>query len=177
MKVNRRSFLKHLGALGALALMSPTGAIQAIVPKEDWGVLAARSMKETIDADIIAGVRGQAIAEEFLKYCHNRPRGDVGRSVCAVETVISENTFGRLMRGMSIGKDRRRAKYFNCMLNDNLMLTGQQFEWFCKDALTQIKLAWTHDSRRKWSKPWGTAPRTLTLQEAERLMRSRAGRS
>lgn len=157
MKVNRRSFLKQLGALGALALVSPTGAIEAIVPKEHWGP-----------------VKGEAIAEQFLKYCHNRPRGDVGRSVCAVETIISETTFGRLVRGLSVGRDKRSMKYFNYMYDDNLMLSGHQFERFCEDALTQIKLAWKHDRRyNKWSKPWGTAPPTLTHRQAESRMRSR----
>ena len=162
----RRTFLKQLGALGALALVSPTGAIQAIVPKARVSLAG----KEAVDAEILESIRGQAIAEEFLKYCHNRPRGHVGRSVCAVETVISERSFGRLVRGLTIGKDRRTAKYFNYMIDDNLMLSGKEFEHFCNDALKQIELAWTHDPRRKWRKPWGTAPPTINFKQAQYIV-------
>jgi len=171
MNTSRRTFLKQLGALGAFALISPTGAIQAIVPKAPVSLAGMAA----IDAEILQSIRGQAIAEEFAKYCQSRPRGDVGRSICAVETIISERNFGRLVRGLSIGKGRRTAKYFNYMVDDNFTLSRNEFERFCKDALKQIELAWIHDPRRKWRKPWGVAPPTMTHKQAHRYVV--AGRS
>jgi hypothetical protein len=152
MPVSRRSFLKQLGALGALALISPTGAIEAIVPKEHWGT-----------------VKGQELAEQLVKYCHSMPQGHVGRSVCGVETIISETTFGRLVRGLSVGRDKRSMKYWTFQYDDLLVLEGKAFEQFCNDAMLQLKIAWKHDKRyNKWSKPWGTAPPTMTQKEAHR---------
>ena len=75
MNTSRRTFLKQLGALGAFALISPTGALQAIVPKAPVSLAGMAA----IDAEILQSIRGQAIAEEFAKYCQSRPRGDVGR--------------------------------------------------------------------------------------------------
>ena len=169
MTETRRTFLKKLGALGALALISPTGAIEAIVPKAPVSLAG----KEAVDAEILKSIRGQAIAEELLKYCRNRPRGDVGRSVCAVEAVISERTFGWLVRGFSIGKNQRIGKYFNFMIDNNTILSREEFESFCQDALRQLELAWRYHPPRKGSKPWGTAPPTLTHRQAESRMRSR----
>lgn len=150
MTETRRTFLKKLGMLGALALVSPTGVIEAIVPKEDWGP-----------------VKGQAIVEEFVKYCHTRPRGDVGHSVCGVETLLDYKSLGWLMRGFSIGKDQRAGKYFNCTFDNNVILSREEFESFCNDALVHLKLAWRH-GKQKGS--WGVAPRTMTQKEAHKLV-------
>ena len=155
MTETRRTFLRKLGMLGALALISPTGAIEAIVPKEPKSPLNQGEL---------------GIIERFTMHCHKQPPGHVGRSVCGVETMISETTFSRLVRGLSVGRDKRSMKYFNCMLDDNLTLSGKEFERFCKDALRQIELAWRHDRRAKGSKPWGTAPPTMTQKEAHKLV-------
>jgi len=154
MHITRRSFLKTVGALGTLALVAPTGAIEAIVGKVPGMPLPQGEF---------------GIIDRFTMYCRKQPRGHVGHSVCALETVRDQGHFGTLMRGLSIGRDKRSMKYFSCIYDLDWTPTEKQFKQFCGDACKQLELAWRHDKKQKkwWPlTPWGVAPPTITQKEA-----------
>jgi len=138
--LNRRSFLRGIGALAGLLGSAPfLSKAEPLIP----------IVKKDMSKKDMCLVLSKIIKGELAKY----PRGHVARSIKELEVGPAFEEFGYDITAVSVGRLGSKDKYFAVVVDPKPLLSDLKFrDSFIKDMLQLIRRTWIQSNRS-----WGIA--------------------